>query len=237
MLGGGSARRFWTCQQVASYSIPHSFFTSEYVRHQGHEHLAVSALLDLLFPSDCVVCERPPQLVCPQCLPEATESREVLQGYKLHCALELGASEERLITGYKDQMKLALAGTLAHYLDASLDSFGTMPTHLAFPPSSRENFARRGYNPVELICTRSKRLKQLPTVTIRAKRELKEQRGLSARDRLSNTLDAFEAAPGIGSVLIVDDVVTTGATVLALAAAIELAGYQVAGICAIARRN
>ena len=46
----------------------------------------------------------------------------------------------------------------------------------------------------------------------------------------------FKYIPDL-SVLIVDDVVTTGATVLALAAAIELAGYQVAGICAIARRN
>ena len=77
----------------------------------------MSALLDLLFPSKCVVCERPPQLVCVGCLPAPRPRSELLSGYRLSYALDLEGAAEKLITGYKDQSKLALAGYLAGYLD------------------------------------------------------------------------------------------------------------------------
>jgi len=61
----------------------------------------MSALLDLLFPSKCVVCERPPQPVCVGCLPAPRPRSELLSGYRLSYALDLEGAAEKLISGYR----------------------------------------------------------------------------------------------------------------------------------------
>ncbi len=196
----------------------------------------MSALLDLVFPSKCVVCERPPQLVCSGCLPAPRPRSELLTGYRLSYALDLEDAAEKLITGYKDQSKLALASDLADYLDLALEQLPGKPTNFLVPPSSSKNFARRGYNPVELICSKSVQLRPLKRVRARSVKFTLDQRGLSAKDRRENLEGAFEVESGSGSLLIVDDVVTTGATALSLASASAAAGFEVAGICVVARR-
>ena len=196
----------------------------------------MSALLDLVFPSKCVVCERPPQLVCSGCLPVPRPQSELLTGYRLSYALDLEDAAEKLITGYKDQSKLALASDLADYLDLALEQLPGKPTNFLVPPSSQKNFARRGYNPVELICSKSVQLRPLKRVRARSVKFTLDQRGLSAKDRRENLEGAFEVESGSGSLLIVDDVVTTGATALSLASASAAAGFEVAGICVVARR-
>ena len=196
----------------------------------------MSALLDLVFPSKCVVCERPPQLVCSGCLPAPRHHSELLTGYPLSCALDLEGAAERLITGYKDHSKLALASDLAGILDLAIRQHPGEPAKFLFPPSSQKNFARRGYNPVELICSNSVQLRPLKRVRARSIKFTLDQRGLSAKGRKENLEGAFEVEPGCGSLLIVDDVVTTGATALSLANASAAAGFEVAGICVVARR-
>ena len=196
----------------------------------------MSALLDLVFPSKCVVCERPPQLVCSGCLPTPRPHSELLTGYPLGCDLDLEGAAERLITGYKDQSKLALASDLAGYLDLAIGQHPGEPAKFLFPPSSQKNFARRGYNPVELICSNSVQLRPLKRVRARSIKFTLDQRGLSAKDRRENLEGAFEVESGCGSLLIVDDVVTTGATVRSLASASAAAGFEVVGICVVARR-
>ncbi len=163
--------------------------------------------------------------------------REELSGYSLNYALDLEGAAESLITGYKDQMKLALTRTLARNLDAAAGQLGEIPEILVFPPSSRANFARRGFNPVELVCKKSLILQKVEVMPVKRKKQTLDQRSLAAAQRRENLLGAFEIQPGRGDALIVDDVVTTGATVLALASALEQAGYRASGICAIARRN
>jgi len=196
----------------------------------------MSALLDLVFPSKCVVCERPPQLVCSGCLPTPRPHSELLTGYPLSCALNLEGAAERLITGYKDQSKLALARDLAGYLDLAIRQHPGEPAKFLFPPASQKNFARRGYNPVELICSKSVQLRPLKTVRARSIKFTLDQRGLSAKDRRESLEGAFEVESGSGSLSIVDDVVITGATALSLASASAAAGFEVAGICVVARR-
>ena len=197
----------------------------------------MSALLDFLFPATCVVCGKPPSLVCEACLPSQTPKLERLEGYSLSYALELEGAAESLITGYKDQMKLALARTLTNYLDAAAGQLEEIPGLLVFPPSSRVNFARRGFNPVELLCKKSLVLQKTEFLPVKRRKQTLDQRSLTAAARRENLSGAYEIQPGKGDALIVDDVVTTGATVLALACALEQAGFRVSGICAIARRS
>ena len=195
------------------------------------------ALLDFLFPSNCVVCDRAPQLVCPECLPLSLPRAEKLEGLGLYFALDLEGAVERLIAGYKDQTKLALARHLARYLDQAVAMLTNIPEQIAYPPSSKRNFAKRGFNPVSVICSQSTSLGSLSRIQVDLERQTEEQRQLGAKDRVANLEGAFRVRHGEGKVLIVDDVVTTGATVGSLARQLERSGYQVSGICAIARRN
>ena len=62
---------------------------------------------------------------------------------------------------------------------------------------------------------------------LQLKREVRDQVGLSARERQENLSDAFATTKRLsGSVLIVDDVVTTGATIVNAAKALRIAGAQ-----------
>ena len=80
-------------------------------------------------------------------------------------------------------------------------------------------------------------MRPLKRVRARSIKFTLDQRGLSAKDRSENLKGAFEVESGEGSLLIVDDVVTTGATALSLASASAAAGFEVVGICVVARRN
>lgn len=76
---------------------------------------------------------------------------------------------------------------------------------------------------------------------VRRKRATRRQVGLSANARARNVSGAFEARPDIGkrlagrSVVIVDDVITTGATVSAVTAALHRAGVKRVDVISFAR--
>jgi competence protein ComFC len=50
-------------------------------------------------------------------------------------------------------------------------------------------------------------------------------------------LGSMKAIPGSKRVLLVDDVMTTGSTLKECMRALGAAGYEVAGICVLAKRN
>ena len=71
---------------------------------------------------------------------------------------------------------------------------------------------------------------------IRFERKIKDQRKLSASERQKNVAGSMHSKPGSGSVLLIDDVMTTGATVAESIRALQSAGYEVIGICVLAKR-
>lgn len=96
------------------------------------------------------------------------------------------------------------------------------------PPSNK----RRGFNPPERI---ARPLAQALGLPLEAKaltkiRRTPRQEGLSRDMRLTNVLGAFRADPERipmnSRVLLVDDVITTGATIVACTAALKQAGAQ-----------
>jgi predicted amidophosphoribosyltransferase len=81
----------------------------------------------------------------------------------------------------------------------------------------------------------------LPVVVarpLRARARVRDQSGLGAEERRANLQGAFvcrrRAAPGERPVLVVDDVLTTGATAREAQRALEDAGHRVVGIATVA---
>ncbi len=97
----------------------------------------------------------------------------------------------------------------------------------------------RGYNQALEIARYAARPLGLPVLhgLVRRKRATLEQAGLGRRARRVNLKDAFAVRPGAvpSRLAIVDDVVTTGATAVALASCLRAAGVEWIEVWAVAR--
>lgn len=95
-------------------------------------------------------------------------------------------------------------------------------------PSTRRSDAARGFTPAEELARPLARALGLPARRLLAKiRETKDQAALTRRERRENQRAAFAAgARPPARVLLVDDIMTTGATVDACAAALKAGGAR-----------
>ncbi|KUL49526.1 phosphoribosyltransferase, partial [Streptomyces sp. NRRL F-4489] len=123
---------------------------------------------------------------------------------------------------------------------------GGAPLLLVPVPSARAAVAGRGHDPVRRIArTAAAELRRAgaevwtPAV-LRQRRAVADQAGLSARQRLVNVAGALEV-PGAARrllagarVVLVDDLVTTGATLAEAVRAVRAAGGRVSGAAVVA---
>ncbi|WP_214107614.1 ComF family protein [Acrocarpospora catenulata] len=203
----------------------------------------LAALLDLLLPPRCAGCGRPGVLVCPSCtarlrgvpsprLPEHPPPGlpEVWSG-----AAYAGVAR-RLLLAHKEHGRTALAPALGACLAATLRAALTprSPVLLVPVPSSGAALRRRGHDPVRRMAAAAVRdLAGWPVVlapVVRQRRRVADQAGLSAPERAANLAGAYVLAgepPRPAVAVLVDDVVTTGATLAAAAAALRAAGVAV----------
>jgi len=103
-------------------------------------------------------------------------------------------------------------------------------------PSSTRNFAARGFTPAEVIAKILAKSWRLPMGTLRLTEKLGDQSELDRSHRLSNLVGAMTARRPMRDkkVLLVDDIVTTGATLTEMARAATEAGALVAGFITVA---
>ncbi len=98
-------------------------------------------------------------------------------------------------------------------------------------PIHKDRLKKRGYNQALLIARDLSKLTKIPVRDDLAKRKIatKVQKELGASLRQNNLKKAFNVTPNVvkyESVLIVDDIYTTGATIDALAACLKAAGVR-----------
>lgn len=145
---------------------------------------------------------------------------------------------DRLVVGVKFARRLAWARALGELLAAELpadcaDVVVPVPLH-------PWRLAGRGFNQAQEIAAPIARhlgLSLRPEL-VRRVRATRPQSSLSAAERRDNPAGAFSVRAGVLSgrrVLLVDDVVTTGATAAALATAVVDAGAAEVAVAAVAR--
>ena len=130
---------------------------------------------------------------------------------------------------YSDQSRLA--DPLAAYLIRWWE-MNPLPTELVIPvPLHPRREKERGYNQAELLSRRLSAAIGIPheTKSLSRTRYTRPQVGLGAIERQENVAGAFRCIDGEiagRSILLIDDVTTTGATLEAAALALKRAGVR-----------
>lgn len=158
------------------------------------------------------------------------------------CSGVLAWPLDALVRTYKDAGERRLAPLLADLLAQALAATRSLDvralTALAFVPATPQAFARRGFDHMEAVARPLASLLGLPLRDVLARGgTARDQRRLSRLGRLANARDDVVACMRLDGerVLLVDDVLTTGATMLACARALRSAGAASVGGACIAR--
>ena len=200
-------------------------------------------ILDVLFPSFCVDCGKEGTFLCDDCrakivvkrVPQKPDSKSALS--KIYAATDYNQrSVTGLITGLKfhsiADMKYPLTEILIHHL--SLVNFQPLKNCVIMPvPLHKRREIKRGFNQAGLIAEEIAEFFKTPyceDVLKRTKNTEPQTETLNHNQRLENIKNAFacrkpELVAG-KRIIIVDDVMTTGATLNECARALKSAGAR-----------
>lgn len=202
----------------------------------------IEGLLGLLFPDRCAACGRGGGLLCGGCRaglrPYPTEGPPAGLD-EVAVAWVYEGAVQRAVHVMKYGRRRRVARALA---DALADALGDAPPGAALVPVPLhgERLAERGFNQSAELALRLGRRWGRPVLdgSLERGRDTGHQAGLSRRERLSNVTGAFDwrgAGPPPERVILVDDVLTTGATLAACAEALRAAGAREVRAVALAR--
>ena len=199
-------------------------------------------VIDLVLPRRCVACRTGPGPLCDRCRP-APAMRAVPCGlFEVVAFADYDGALRRALIAYKERGRRDLARPLGRLLAASVRAAvaPAVPGHpvvLIGPPSTRSVAASRGGDHVVRLARAARRDCGLPVRTgvLRSTRTVRDSAGLSAAERSRNLRGSMAAAPARGaSAVLVDDIVTTGATLREAHRALIAAGWPVLGAVAVA---
>lgn len=203
---------------------------------------AFAALLDLVLPRRCIGCGSPLGLLCQACLPAGPLLR--IEGHPVPtvAAAAYDAAVRAALLAYKERGRRDLARPLGELLGRSssavLERAPPGPVVLVPVPSARSAVRARGGDHVLRLAWRAAGrcgARVAPDVLSLA-RAVRDSAGLTTGERAVNVAHAMIARPaarGFGAVL-VDDIVTTGATLGEAARALRAAGWPVVGAAVVA---
>lgn len=197
---------------------------------------AAEWLQDLVFPPSCSQCGRVDYGFCKECLHEleqvpvalARRPVEALDG--LYATGAHRGVMQNAVQAFKYDGARELAMPLAERLVMALRILN-LPIDVVAPvPLFADRLAERGYNQSDLLCEQLASMTGIPARPgiLQRIRETSQQALLSQADRSENVRDAFAAAADANglSVLIVDDVATTGSTLRECAKALRQQGAE-----------
>jgi ComF family protein len=207
-------------------------------------------LIGIVAPYDCISCGDEGSLLCAWCMPDACTALPD-RCYRCHklsrdskvCAAcrrksplahvwvrtDYGGLAKQLIHELKFERAAAAAEPVATLIAESLPYFGekTIITHI---PTASSRYRQRGYDQAELIAKRVAHIKEVRYLPLLARQGQSRQVGAKRAQRLTQLEQAFRAkSPYIimnAEVVLIDDIVTTGATLEAAARVLKAAGAK-----------
>jgi ComF family protein len=202
----------------------------------------MNQILDLFLPTPCVLCSKPGNPFCSKCR----------SGFELDCAqvAKLGISgfsfctyesdSALIVNAIKEMGQTSLIGPIASLMARLWPEALSSPILVPIP-SSPANYRRRGYQHThKLASALEKRLPGSRVVPLlRSSRDRADQSALNPQERIANLNGAFSAdlrgfqgtdAP----IVLIDDVITTGASIAAGVRALKEVGLGPISFCVFA---
>jgi len=189
-------------------------------------------LRQLIFTPRCLVCARLGVEFCENCIQvlRPFRARELSELTACFCAGDYSGWLRDSIISYKNG-ETKYGGLLAKILGKTMEKLDLSENLIVIPiPSSPQKIKERGFDSITKLCATAiteKNSLTLDASNLFLRRNVVDQVGLSAVQRLANLDGAFGVRRVInGTVVIVDDVITTGATLNSAARALKYAGAQ-----------
>lgn len=201
-------------------------------------------LLCLLFPQRCLLCGKiisPGENVCPACEKNLPE-QPLMRSFKVdnRDLTVLSVAEYRdgfreTLHRYKFKNEFGLSRQIGRLMAKAVADTAHFDI-VTWVPMSRSKKRLRGYDQSELLAKSVARQLGVPCVWLLEKiRETDTQHELSRADRADNIKNAYRASSTAGgkNIILIDDIVTTGATLCECAAELYAAGAKsILGLCA-----
>ena len=212
---------------------------------------AIKNLTELIFPSRCIGCFQLGISICSVCrsswhphiyLRELTVLGSI---YPVVSAVQYSPIASRVLLSAKESniaaADILLTDAISHSLRYFAKRFGG--DTLISIPSRRSASRKRGRN---FLCEITEEVAKISSMKIEVSkiqllthsRSVKDQSALNSRQRFANLSGALgvpnkaisnKGAGNIGSLIIVDDLITTGATLAEAIRALRTAGFEVKG--------
>ena len=201
--------------------------------------------LAVLLPVECAGCGAWDRGVCGSCrsaLTPAVRVRDVGAGpgeprLRVWAGLEYDGVARSVILALKAQQRVdaarALAPALAEAVRAAAREVGRSGVEVVAIPGTRAAYRRRGYDPVRLLISRAG---LGASRVFAAARPHRSQKRLGAGERDRNLCGTFRLRRRVAGhgILLIDDVVTTGATLREAARVLREGGAEVVGAAVVA---
>ncbi len=190
----------------------------------------------MLLGSACLICGQPGVAVCAACAGDLAPAPSLSLPLELDACVALFHYDAAgpIVTAMKNGGRRDVVGWLAQRLAARIDlPSGAVVT---WAPTGQARRLARGYDQAELLARAIARRWHRQAVPLLRREPGPPQAGMAAADRRVNP--SFRAVrPASASVILVDDVVTTGATLTAAARALRRAGAASVTALVVARAS
>lgn len=216
----------------------------------------IDALLSLIAPFSCVSCNKEGSALCSDCAQKIPKlPSRCFRCYKLtannatcntcrsrthvsraYIVSMFSGTIKELIHNYKLEHKRAISKNLAILLQQTYSvPRGELVTYI---PTLPLHVRQRGFDHAKSLAKSYSKIVGTPTISLLRRQKQSIQTGSSRLKRLQNSQNLFSVIrPALvkgKTVYVIDDVVTTGATVSAAAIALKRAGARSVCVLAIA---
>lgn len=203
-------------------------------------HPLLTAAADLLLGATCPACRLPAWGLCQECRNRLTQqepARYTVDGLPIVAACLYRPVLEHAIPRYKDDGALHLEALLGRLLAGAVTAHDlTLRPVLVPVPSLKRAVRARGFDHGRRLASRAARCSGLRMCALlRRAAEGADQAGLGRQARRRNLEGSMRARPSEVPVLLVDDIVTTGASLMEARRALTGVGVPVLGAAVIAR--
>jgi predicted amidophosphoribosyltransferase len=208
------------------------------------------SVLDLVLPLECGGCGGPSTRWCAACARQLAVKADqphlitprVDPGVPVLSLGRYAGARRQAIVALKEHGRADLIGPLASVLRSGLHNLLTWglaatPLTIVPAPTRRSAARRRGGDPVtRMVRAATAGLDGVDVVqALRLRALVRDSVGLSGADRQRNIAGRVKIIkPVSGNVLLVDDIVTTGATAAESVRMLDISGAHVAGVLSIA---